>query len=213
MLMDVRDPHARARAADLAATLVGNEADAKPDAVEPQLADLVLAVAVQENGALVFDRLVDELMASSDATERNRVLSALGHAEDPVLARRALELTLDPRVRANEIGRLLGPQFRNPRTRPDAWAWFKSNFDEIAARFGGQQVGGIPWYTASFCSEEAAQEVEAFFAPKVADLFGGPRNLAGAVEAISLCAALAEAQRPSIERAFREKGDNPLLRD
>jgi alanyl aminopeptidase len=44
--------------------------------------------------------------------------------------------------------------------------------------------------------------VQEFFEPRVAELTGGPRNLAGAVEAISLCAARAEAQRASVERAF-----------
>ena len=48
----------------------------------------------------------------------------------------------------------------------------------------------------------AAVEVEHFFEPRVAELTGGPRNLAGAVEAISLCAKKAVAHRPGVEQAF-----------
>jgi alanyl aminopeptidase len=60
----------------------------------------------------------------------------------------------------------------------------------------------MPWYAASFCSEEAAAEVQQFFEPSVAELTGGPRNLAGAVEAISLCAAKARVHEPGVKQAF-----------
>ena len=202
MVMDVRDPAARARAARLGRAQVGYQAKTNPDAVEPQLAGLVLAAAVQESGAGLFDHLLQLLESSEDATERARILAALGHAEDPDLAKRALELTLNPTTRVNEIGQILRPQLRDPRTRDEAWDWFTSNFDELAARFGDHQVGGIPWYMASFCTEAAASEVQKFFEPRVTELTGGPRNLAGVVEAISLCAARADAQRASVERAF-----------
>jgi alanyl aminopeptidase len=149
--------------------------------------------------------LLGLLESSTDATARGRILSALGHAEDPVLSARALDLTLDPRLRVNEIGHLLRAQFQNPRTREPAWAWFTDHFDELSARFGASQVGGIPWHTASFCSEEAAAEVQHFFEPRVAKLTGGPRNLAGAVEAISLCAERARIYRPGVERAFASR--------
>ncbi len=202
MVMDVRDPGARARAARLGKAQVGYPTKANRRAVDPQLAGMVLAAAVQEGGEGLFDHLVRRVESSIDATERGRILAALGNAEDPELAMRALALTLSPVVRVNEIGHILAPQLRNPRTRDRAWAWFTASFDELAARYGKHQVGGIPWYAASFCTETAAQEVQRFFEPRVAELTGGPRNLAGAVEAISLCAVKAEAQRPSIERAF-----------
>ena len=202
MVMVVRDPGARARAARLGKGQVGHRSKANRGAVEPQLAGLVLATAVQEGGTGLFDPLVNELQSNTDATERNRILGALGHVEDPELATRALDLTLNPSIRINEIGQILWPQFRNPRTRDHAWDWFTANFDELTARFGSHQVGGVPWYAVSFCTEAAASEVQEFFEPRVAELTGGPRNLAGAVETISLCAARAEAQRAGIARAF-----------
>jgi alanyl aminopeptidase len=102
----------------------------------------------------------------------------------------------------NEIRHVLRTQFANPRTRERAWQWLTSNFDALAARFGSQQLGGSPWHAASFCTREAAAAVEAFFGPRVAERSGGPRNLAGAVEAISLCAEKVSLHRPGVERAF-----------
>jgi len=202
MVMDVRDTDARARAAGLGRAYVAHRTERTPDLVDSQLVGLVLATAVQESDDALFEELVDSLGSSTDATARNHILSALGHAESPKLSERALELALDPRVRVNEIGQLLGPQFRNPRTRERAWKWLTEKLDELAARYGNSELGGMPWYAASFCTEEAAADVERFFEPRVAELIGGPRNLAAALEAIRLCAAKAKAQRPSVEQAF-----------
>jgi alanyl aminopeptidase len=202
MVMDVRDKAARARAARLGRTFIGYRTKAKRGAVDPQLVGLVLATAVQETDEGLFEHLVNSLGSSADAMARSRTLSALGHAEDPALSARALDLTLDPRIRVSEISRLLGTQFRNPRTRERAWQWFTEHFDELAARSGSSQAGGAPWYAASFCTDEGAAEVQRFFEPRVAELTGGPRNLAAVVEAISLCAKKATVYRPGVERAF-----------
>ncbi|HET6416299.1 MAG TPA: M1 family metallopeptidase [Polyangiales bacterium] len=205
MVMDVRDGGARARAAKLGRTYVGYRTQAKPSVVDAQLADLVLAAAVQEGGEALFDHLLHLLASSTDATTRNRIISALGHAEAPSLSERALDLALDPGLRVNEIPRLLGTQFGNPRNRERAWEWLTEHFDALAARFGSTQVGGTPWYASSFCSETAADDVARFFEPRVSELDGGPRNLAGAVEAISLCAEKTRVQQPGVERAFAGK--------
>jgi alanyl aminopeptidase len=201
MVMDVRDPEARERAARLGRAYAGYRTKAK-EVVDPQLTALALAAAVQESGKGLFDHLLARLDSSADATARNRILSALGHAEDRMLSTRALDLSLDPRLRVNEIGQLLRAQFRNPRTRERAWAWLTGHFDELTARLGTSRGGSMPWYATSFCSEEAAVEVRRFFEPRVAELAGGPRNLAGAVEAISLCAEKARVHQPSVEQAF-----------
>jgi len=202
MVMDVRDPRARSRAARLGRTYAGYGNEAKPGIVEPQLAGLVLAAAVQEGDAGLFDHLVGLLVQSHDATTRNRILAALGHAEEPALSERALDLSLDPRLRMNEVSTVLGPQFQNPRTRDRAWRWLTDHFDALSTRLGPSQVGYMPWFAASFCSDEAAAEVERFFVPKVAGLPGGPRNLASTIEEISLCAEKAKVYRPAVERTF-----------
>lgn len=205
MVMEVRDPRARSRAARLGRAYAGYRTKERPGVVDPQLAGLVLAAAVQEGEEGLFDHLLVRFAESTDATTRNRTLAALGHAEAPALSTRALDLALDPRLRVNEITTVLAPQFRNPRTRQRAWQWLTERFDALEARLGSSQVGYVPWLASSFCSEDAAAEVERFFEPRVAGLAGGPRNLAGALEAISLCAAKVRVHRPAVERAFAER--------
>ncbi len=202
MVMDVRDPKARARAASLGRTYAGYGAKPRPEVVDPQLAGLALATAVQRGDEKLFDHLLDVFSKSADATTRNRILAALGHAESSALSARALDLALDPRLRVNEISTVLGPQFRNPRTRDAAWNWLTANFDELASRLGPGQSGFLPWFAASFCSEERALEARRFLEPRVQHLSGGPRNLDTALEAVQVCAAKVQAHRSGIERAF-----------
>lgn len=205
MVMDVRDPRARTRAAALGREYAGYETQASAGVVDPQLAGLVLAAAVREDGDGLFDHLIELLAESRDATARNRILSALGHAEEPELSERALDLALDPRLRVNEITTVLAPQFRNPETRERAWRWLTAHFDALEERLGASQVGYTPWFAASFCSEKAAGQVERFFEPRVARLPGGPRNLASVLEAISLCASKVQAYGSSVERSFAHR--------
>jgi alanyl aminopeptidase len=55
-----------------------------------------------------------------------------------------------------------------------------------------------------FCDKRRAAETERLFAPRVAALAGGARDLAGAVEEMRLCAARREAQEGSAKAFFRK---------
>ena len=63
-------------------------------------------------------------------------------------------------------------------------------------------AGRSPWLAASFCSAAATNDVSAFFGPKVSSLSGGPRNLAGALQSITLCAARVDAQQAGVVAYF-----------
>lgn len=173
------------------------------DAVHQELVGLALSVAVQEGDAAFFDHLLAAFRASDDALFRSEALRALGSTHDSALSERALALALDPALRVNEVPLILGTQLQMDETREQAWAWLTENFDGVFGRVAATRVGSAPWYAASFCSEEKAAEVEAFFAPRIERLPGGPRNLRGALEAIRLCAARVEAQGESAQTFFR----------
>ncbi|HEX6928225.1 MAG TPA: hypothetical protein VF267_03175, partial [Gammaproteobacteria bacterium] len=62
----------------------------------------------------------------------------------------------------------------------------------------------LPGIAGGFCSEERAREAQEFFAGRISELPGGPRNLAKTVEGITLCAALKTAQSDSANAFFSE---------
>lgn len=87
-------------------------------------------------------------------------------------------------------------------TRDAAWTWFQTRVDDLAAKRPPARRGSLPWFGTYFCDRAHASELSALFAERIAHLDGGPRNLAGALEAMNLCAARSRCRsRPSARRS------------
>ena len=172
----------------------GGDGELHPDAVDANLVATVLAVAVQEGDAAFFDLLLERFAESDDALLRGHILGALGSTKDPELSLRAMALALDERVRVNELYWPMRGPLTMRETRDAAWGWVQENFDALAGRLE-QGAGRLPRVASGFCSEEKAQEVEAFFTPRLSRMPGGPRVLANTLEEIRLCAAKVAAHR------------------
>ena len=202
LALTAEDARVRREAAERGRRYVGADGALDRSAVHHDLVGLALAVAVQEGDAAFFDRLLAAFRASDDALFRAQVLGALGATHDPALGQRALELSLDPALRVNEVTHTIGAQLGMIETRERAWQWLREHFDAVFARVAPTRAGYAPWLAAGFCTEEKAAEVEAFFGERIESLPGGPRNLRGALEAIRLCSARVEAQRESAASFF-----------
>ena len=179
---------------------LGGDGAIHPEAVSGDLVGLALHAAVREGDAALFDALLVHLYASQDALLRSRVLHALGATRDPALRERALALSLEERLRSNEVMTPLRAQLGDRESRAPAWAWLQQHFDGVFARVATTRQGYAPWYVSGFCTTERRQEVASFFESRIEALPGGPRNLRGALEAIDLCIARSEAQAPSARR-------------
>lgn len=213
-----RDPAARREALRRAHAFTGygksGGAKLDPKAVDTNIVETALSVAVQEGDEAFFDHLLGIFEGSQDTILRSRLLRALGSAIDPKLAARARALALDPRLRVNETGLPLRKQSAMPETRQATWKWIVENTDALIARMG-DSAGYLPYYGKIFCDRQGADDVRKLFeAPieyrgqrttRVQTLSGGPRNLRAALEGIDLCAAQVEHHRESA-KAFFESG-------
>lgn len=205
LALGVRDPEVRKEAVRRGKAYVGFGKDGviHPEAVDPSLAGVALAVAVQEEGTAFFDALLVQLGKAEDDALRQRILAALGRATSGDLAARARALALDPRVRPHEVMVTVFSQVDQAATRGAAWAWFKENLNAVIDRVSPRNAGFLPWVgAAAFCDKARVAEVRAVFAPRIAELDGGPRNLASVTEAIELCAAQEAAQKESARGFF-----------
>jgi len=221
MARTVEDPRVRVRADTLARAYLGldrhGDGQLHADAVDANLVGTVLAVAVQDGDAAFFDQLTERFFASDDALLRGQLLGALGSTKDAELAGRARGLSLDARLRTNEVMTALGAQVSMEETRQDTWHWLADHYDAFVARIGPFRAGYLPHFARGFCSDEAKDRVAAFFTqpidhqgedgqmhrvPRIETLSGGPRNLAGTLEAIHICAARVEAQHESAQAYF-----------
>jgi alanyl aminopeptidase len=201
LAMTARDPAVRREAARRGRAYLGQDA-LDPGAVSPELAPVALAVAMEEGDAALFDRMAARFAATEDARIRGQLLDAMGHARDPALAERARMMALDPRLRVNEVMTPINAQMGTPETREAAWAWVRANFEGLEQRVASTRAGGMPWMAAQFCDEPHLREAQEFFGPRIERLPGGPRNLAGATEAIRLCIARVNAHRESAAQFF-----------
>jgi alanyl aminopeptidase len=205
LAMTGRDPavRAEARRRGLAYVGAGKDWTLHPEAVDPNLTGLALAVVGEEADRATWDGLRKLLASSVDETVRGRIAWALGSARDPELAAAGRALVLDPVLRDSEVLTPLYAQLSDPGARETAWTWVKDHYAAILERMpqhhGGVQLVSTP---RSFCDDTHARDVEAFFGPKIDGVEGGPRALASTLEDLRLCAARRTAQEPSGREFF-----------
>jgi alanyl aminopeptidase len=200
-----RDPAVRREAALRGRSYIGFGGDGRlhADAVAGDLAGVALAIAVQDGDAAVFDAVLALLRATRDAPVRGSMLRALASTHDPTLAAKVHALMLDPGVRGSEIFPLLGTRMADPATREPAWQWYREHFDAVTARLAAQHGQYAANVGQSYCDAAHADEVRAFFEPRMGAFVGGPRNLTAVLESIRLCAARVTAQGESTRAFFQ----------
>lgn len=204
-LADTGEHEAIRKAATAAGhALVGFGGDGKihMDAVSPDYMFLALGIAVQESGADFYDHLVTLFKGTENPLVRRGILNALGGATAPELTERTRTLLLDPALKRNEVPRLLYSYAGEQENQVEAWNWLREHYDQVIALMAPDHASDLPFVAAGFCSKERADEVQAFFAQRSQELPGGPRNLAKAVEVITLCEAQKEAQSASASAFF-----------
>jgi alanyl aminopeptidase len=208
-----RDPAVRREAAERGRAYVGSGKDGAihPEAVDRQVASAALRVAGSEGDAALFDALLGQLAKADKEVVRDRILGALASAQRPELAARALELTLDPRVRSDEALIPLSGQLAQPETRDAAWTWFEGHVDAVLGRLPPARASWLAWSGAVFCDAAHADAIARLFGERAKKLAGGPREVAGAVESVRLCAARRDAAGPGL-RALFTGGKRPVVR-
>ena len=202
LALDARDPGVRAEAKRRGLAYIRGGA-VHPEAVDPNLAGIALAVVGEEADRATWDAMKALFAASVDETARGRLLYAMSVARDPTLAAAAREMTLDPSLRGTEVLTALRVQLRRPETRDAAWSWLREHYDAIVPRVSlHRRAAALISLGGVFCDDAKAKEVEAFFGPKARELDGGPRVLASTLETVQLCAAKRKVQEPSARKAF-----------
>jgi alanyl aminopeptidase len=178
------------------------------NAVEPNVVGAVLRTAAYYGDKALFERFLATLQTTNDRLERERILGALDSFVDPAAIQAGMEATLSGRVPFIEGLRLLFAGQGIEGTRHMAFDFMKAHFDEISRKRptgGGFDAGAnFPYVGYSFCSAESKQELENFFAPRVASFTGGPRVLSQVLEGIDLCTARKNAEQASVA-AFLKK--------
>jgi alanyl aminopeptidase len=198
-----RDPTLRAALVRRTEQMLGDgQTPPRISAMAPEVLAPALRAAVEDRGAEVVPRLERWVRSGGpDASIRSLVVPALGFATDPKMSERVLALALDPALRANELLPILSGQLKQIETREAAWAWLRNSFDAVIAKLPATHRVYLTHIVRSFCTAQRAQEVEAFYTPRVQILKSGARSIQSAVQSIRVCAAIAAAHEDE-SRAF-----------
>ena len=173
-----------------------------PDAIDPDLVDEALQVAVQERGAPFVKDILTHLKTERSGIIRQRLLSALTRSTEPTIAAQVRSLALSDDLRTNEIPTIIYGMMAEPANRASAWTWFKENFEALKQRTPPNNREGLVGVGAYFCTAPEAADYEKFMTPKANDMRGAPRSLAQTLERIKACSTLIENQRPLAEKTL-----------
>jgi alanyl aminopeptidase len=208
MAFQAKAKEVRAELAKRAVAYLGAPGDGKvhPDAIDPDLLDEALNVAVQDRGAPFVKDLLVHLKGERNGFIRGRMLSALTRTKDPAIATQVRGLALSDDLRTNEIPTIVFGMMSERSNRAATWAWFKDNFEELKKRTPPNNREALVGVGGYFCSAAEAKEYEAFITPRVQDVRGAPRSLASTLEQINACVTLVEAQRPIAVKTLAAMG-------
>jgi alanyl aminopeptidase len=195
LAVTAHEPDLRRRLNDLGRAALGLDSGGAVDLtrLNPDLRADILKVTVQDSGEPAFKAILGELAKNHQTRQRYEMLAALGATHDPTLGEQARNFGLTTAVAVGEIQFLYASHVAEPENRDAFWHWLESNYAALAGRLPDQyQSYVIRLASTKRCSQSQADEIRAWFAPKIRSIIGGERALAQSLESIDQCAALRE---------------------
>ncbi|MGH9418940.1 MAG: ERAP1-like C-terminal domain-containing protein, partial [Thermoanaerobaculia bacterium] len=91
--------------------------------IDPDLRETILGIAVEFGGEAIEREVIDTIRKSTDRSQRQVLLNALGRAREPHALADAMNLTLDPSISIEESVPILYIAGADPRSLPAARAF------------------------------------------------------------------------------------------
>jgi alanyl aminopeptidase len=203
LIVIARDESMRAPLAEKAAARIGLDGEPDPDAVPAGDLETVLSIGVQDIGEPFFDLLLEQAKAAEEPAFRNSAIGALARVEDPALVAKLQAAVLADDFKGTEALGVLFRQMVRGATTELTYQFVRENTDALFAMIPESfRSNAVPGLGSSFCSEERANDWQAFVESHADALPGYERDLAQATESIRLCAALREARQDDLIDAF-----------
>ena len=135
-------------------------------AIHPDLRTTVFSTVLKNGGVAEFDQLVALYKRAASADEKVAVLGALSSGATAELLTKALDFALSDEVRSQDVIYITASIGESPLGRDVAWAYLTTNWTKFFERLGSGSflLGRMTQdFTASFTSDEKADEVQAYF--------------------------------------------------
>ena len=154
-----KDPAVLEQSKEIAEKYLGD-----PASVDATLGQTALSVAARNGDAALFDKLQQVYETSHVPELQDGALRLLAFFENPELAQRAMEYAISGKVRNQDAAIQLAIALQMPATRDQAWKFIQEHWDAIHALLTPEMGGALVGSTSGFCSEQARDDVQQFFA-------------------------------------------------
>lgn len=171
-------------------------------AVDENIISTALGVALQQEDDRYLERVIALLDQEKDTAKRAYLLSGLALAREGGDADIIRNLVFSPSLRKNERLRLLYEHLSRPSNQPYTWKFLTANFSQFEKILTPSQMANLPYLAGGLCDEQSSLELSNFFASRINQYEGGPRNLAESTELIDLCSARKKKLSPLAENFF-----------
>lgn len=191
MALTAGDPDARKQLAEKAAAFTGFERKRDAGALDSDLYEAALTVAVQDT-----DGFLPHLIAMrgdlDDPRFDNASANAIGSTDNPDQLETIRKLALGEDMGSREAFGLIQHALAEPATREQNWQWLQREFPAVLEKIPGQWRRQTPAFARNFCDGDRLEEVQALFRQHGKLAPGYQRSLAQTEEQIQLCMALKE---------------------
>lgn len=167
-------------------------------AIDPELAEIAVALAAQHGDVALYDRLQQLAQTSTDPNTQTRSLYLLASFEDPALVTRTLDDIAAGKVRNQDSWILMTILLQTRKTREQAWTYIKAHWDAIHAQLTTSSGNRLVSATGSFCSQAEYADVQQFFATHKVD--SSDRALRDALNSIQSCITFRGKQQDGLQQ-------------
>jgi alanyl aminopeptidase len=201
LALSARDPALSSELAKFGRAELG-VGTAPPGALQNDLRDEAISCALREDPKKLLETAIARLLASEDAQERARLLSAISTLEEPTVSSRILDLALEPRLRTNERLSPLFGQAARRQTHETASRWLEQHFDTFVAQLNSNMRPRLFALLGYACAAPDIERERAFLEPHLSQVPGADHEFALALESAQLCEAFRARQSDSARAYF-----------
>ena len=176
-----------------------------PDSVNADSAAAAVPLYAHHGDAALFNALKKKLVSAKTPEQQLIALGGLTGFDDPKILRRVLELTLDGKVKTQDLRYIFPPLFQRRATRDFTYDWLTVYFDTLKKRVPSFVIGRLVGVVSHFCEEKRIQAAHSFFASRAKDIEGADRDFKQAVEAGQQCVAIRAKQADPLAKWLEGK--------
>jgi len=172
-------------------------------ALEPNLADPVVALAARVGDEALYERYRAAVAAAATPQERRRFLLGLGSFRTPAARERTLAALLTPEIPTQDVAFLLMRLLGNPAARGAAWRFMTRRWAALRRRIPPLMMSRVVEMTPALREPRYAREVARFF--RTHPVPEATRALKQALEVFRLNAELRRRTAPGLARWLAER--------